>query len=105
MLVDYMLNNGFSDYRRTDTDKLIQKVCNREKDVYEYYMRFNGTNESCAMIFYKLYSEARSRFIRSKDRYFSKMLLLCSEMYNGIVDGSVAEEYAFKYFLLKLGED
>lgn len=99
IVVDYMLNNGFSDYRQPDTDKFIDMVVRGDKSAFEYYERFNKSMDSAVMIVYKMYS----KFRESKS---NKAILLgmrtCFDVYNGMVDGTMSDEYAIRYLMLKM---
>lgn len=99
IVVDYMLNNGFSDYRQPDTDKFIDMVVNGSKDAFEYYEKFNKSLDSAVMIVYKMYSKFRES---KSNRAILLGMRTCFEVYNGIVDGTMSDEYAIRYLMLKM---
>lgn len=98
-LVDYMLKNGFSDYREPESDKFIEMVINGSPKAFEYYERFNKAIDSAVMLVYKMYSKYRE--CKDTKKILTGMRT-CFEVYNGIVDGTMSDEYAIRYLMLKM---
>ena len=101
ILADYMLKNGFSDYRLPDSDKFIRLILQESTDAFGYYERFNKSIDSAAMIAYKLYSLYRENTsLPSKKKLVG--MRTCFHVYNGIVSGIMSDEYAVRYLMLEL---
>lgn len=99
VLVDYMLNNGFSDYRQTNVFNFITKILNKDKSVFDDKQRLVDSNMT---ILYNLYNQSKQRFLKSRDSYCVKCMKLSSRVFNGVVDGTIADAYALDYVLFKL---
>ena len=99
VLMEYMLNNGFSDYRQTNVFQFVNKILNKDKSVFDDKQRLV---DSFMNVIYNLYNQAKQRFIQSKDEYYLKCMKLSSKMFNGIVDGTINDTYAINYILFKL---
>ena len=99
----YIEMNGYSDYRKGDTDTLLNKVLQKKvSDSFTYYHKFNDSCDGSVMLLYKLYSSARNLFVKKSDTYYVRILYLINEVYNMILDGILPENLAFKYFMIKL---
>ena len=99
VLMEYMLNNGFSDYRQTNVFHFINKILNKDRSVFDDKQRLV---DSFMNVIYNLYSQAKQRFIQTRDEYYLKCMKLSSKMFNGIVDGTINDTYALNYILFKL---
>lgn len=99
LLMDYMLNNGFSDYRKVDIFRFVQKILNRDVDAFNDLLKLD---ESPVSVLNLLYKQARSKLISSNNNYYSKLLKLCFELDSGIKDGSVDASTSLNYLLAKL---
>lgn len=98
ILFDYMLNNGFSDYRHTSLDKLIDKILNNDISVYNDIYKIN---ESPISILIALYNRAKYRFLSLKNTNDCKLMKCCSDLCQRIIDGTISDTYAIKYLLNK----
>lgn len=99
----YIEQDGFSDYRKGDTETLLQKILNNEvNDTFVYYNKFNDTCDNTIMLLYKLYSSARTMFVKTGKNYYARIIYLINEVYTMVIDGTLKENTAFNYFLVKL---
>ena len=98
VLFDYMLDNGFSDYRQTNIFTFINHILTSNIVVFEEKQRIV---DSPMTILYNLYNTAKSRFIKDKDARCLKIMKICNELYNSIVDGTINDIYAIDYLLLR----
>lgn len=99
MLVDYMFNNGFSDYRNTNVYSFVNKILNKDKSVFEDKFRFNDNIVSLLTILYN-YTESRIK-INYSDMRLADILELVSKLDSGIKDGTLNGDYILDYLLLK----
>lgn len=96
VLVDYMLVNGFSDYRSVNIFKFIQKVLSGDKSALTDWSKID---DSPAGLFYTIYNQSKDRLINTKNEKYIKYMKLCYKLYSGIIDGTVNDKYAMQYFL------
>ena len=96
MLCDYMLNNGFSDYRKTDVFKFVDDILNNNTIVYENRQRLE---EQCITLLMIIYNKAKYRFINTKiDRYLH-IMKTSFNLYSKVLNGSINNSYAISYLL------
>lgn len=99
----YIDQDGFSDYRKGDAETLLQKILdNKVNDAFVYYNKFNDTCDNTIMLFYKLYSSARTLFTKTGKNYYARIIYLINEIYIQVINGTYKEETAFNYFMVKL---
>lgn len=99
LLFDYMLNNGFPDYRQISLQSFISKILKKDKTVFDDVVKIT---DSVVSVYYALYYSAKKAFINTNNVYYSKIMKICNTMYSGIVDGSISNNYALKYGLLRI---
>ena len=99
VLMEYMLSNGFSDYRQTNVFQFVNKILNKDKSVFDDKQRLV---DSYMNVIYNLYNQSKQRFLQSRDKFFIKCMKLSSNMFNSVVDGSISDVYALEYILFKL---
>lgn len=100
MVFDYMLNNGFSDYRQTDLFAFIQKILNKDLTLYDDLMRLD---ESVIGLLFNLYNAAQKRLENDTENMrYVDIMRLCSFLDSGIKDGTISDAYALNYLLLKV---
>lgn len=98
LLIDYIFNNGFSDYRKINIFNFIQKILNKDESVfYDLYK----LDDSVITVFDLLYKQARIRFLKSGNKFYVKLMQLIFKLDCGIKDGSVNSDIAINYLLLK----
>ena len=97
ILVDYMNKNGFPDYRKTNVYSFVNKVLSRDKTMFVDLMKID---ESPVGIIYLIYNNARKRLIDTRNPLYGFIMQKCFEVYNGIIDGSMSDEYALKYMVV-----
>ena len=99
VLMDYMLNNGFSDYRQVNMFSLINKIISKDQKAFKDRLK---SNDSPMSILMNLYSTAKKRLIETKNNEYAKYMTMCKDLCFGIVDGSVSDRSALSYLMLKL---
>jgi DNA polymerase III delta subunit len=98
ILFDYMLYNGFSDYRQTNVFLFINHIIAGDICVFSEKQRLV---DSPMAILYNLYNTARNKFIKDKDSRCLRIMQICSQLYNSIIDGTLSDTYAIDYLLLR----
>lgn len=93
-LVDYMMNNGFSDYREVNTYNYINKILNRDMSALRDAVNIDDSPVGLA---FGIYNQARNRLLSTKNCYYGKVMKKCFEVYNGVVDGTLNGKSALKY--------
>lgn len=96
VLVDYMLVNGFSDYRSVNIFKFMQKVLDGDKTAFSDYLKID---DSPVGLLYSIYNQSKDRLLNTKNTRYLKYMQLCYKLYSGVVDGTVNDKYAMQYFL------
>lgn len=99
LLIDYMLNKGFSDYRKTNVFSFIQKILNKDQSVFDDLQRLD---ESVVGVLTLLHKQARIRLLNTGNNVYANIMQLCSELDSGIKDGSVETDIVLDYLLLKV---
>lgn len=99
VLVDYLLKNGFPDYRKVDVYKFIDKVLSRNKEALKDMHKIE--DKSVGLI-YLLYNNARRRLIDTRHPFYGAVMQLCYDGYNSIIDGTLSDKYVFKYILYSI---
>ena len=99
VLMDYMLNNGFSDYRQVNMFSLINKIINKDQKAFKDRLK---SNDSPMSILMNLYSTAKKRLSETKNNEYAKYMTMCKDLCFGIIDGSVNDRSALSYLMLKL---
>lgn len=97
VLVEYLLNEGFIDYRDINIWKFIYFVIKKDKRAFDYFLKLD---ESPVTIIHNIYSQALNELKNSRNNDYIKLLKLCFKVSKGILDGSFDSEYAIKYILL-----
>lgn len=96
VLFDYMLANGFSDYRSLDTFKMMHKILDGDVSAFKDILKYD---DSPVGFLYGIYNQAKSKLLTIKNERYLKYMKLCYKLYNGIIDGTANSEYVLKYFL------
>ena len=99
---DYMMENGFSDYRQTNLFSFIHKVLNREACIFDEAQRLD---ESFIGLIFNLYKQAKLKVTSAASSAtavpYIQLMQLCSTLDSGIKDGTISETYALDYLLIK----
>ena len=99
MLFDYMLENGFSDYRKINVYKFIQKVIDSDFSVFDDLIKLD---ESIVGILTLLHKSARKKLELVTDTRFVNIIKTCSRLDSSIKDGTLSDRYVLDYLLLKV---
>ena len=101
LLMDYMLKNGFSDYRHTNIFSFVQGILNKDINVFDSKNRLDDSVISLLCILYK---QAKNRLQASNgtDIRLVDIMQLCSKIDAGIKDATFNADYALNYLLLKV---
>lgn len=99
VLVQYLLQNGFPDYRQVTTDAFVKRIIQNDKTVFSDLLK---VSDPCMTVLLYLYNNARSLLMATSSKRCVAIMRKCFEMFNGIVDGSVSDTYALKYLLCEV---
>ena len=103
LVFDYMLNNGFSDYRETNLFSFISKIINKDKSVFDDELRLDESIISITTNLYKQLQNKLDKLVnKSLELNYAKALQLCADIDNRIKDGTISDKYALDYLLLEL---
>lgn len=101
ILTQYLLDEGFIDYRETNIFDFINLILNKDKRAFEYNLRIN---ESPVNILINLFNMSKKRLISSRNLVYKDIMKLSYKLYCGILDGSLDSSYVINYLLLRLFE-
>lgn len=96
VLMDYMLNNGFSDYRSADVSKFVQKTLNGDKTAFADWLKIE---DSPVGIFHNIYTQSKNRLDYTKNERYLNYMKLTYKLCNHIIDGTISDKYAVQYLL------
>lgn len=99
LLFDYMMHNGFSDYRKTNIFEFVSKIINKDSTVFDDAMRLDENLVGLMMILYK---NAKTKFVSTSNPRYLDIMRLCSKLDSAIKDGSLKDKYLLDYILLKV---
>lgn len=99
VLVDYMLENGFPDYRQTDMFEVINKMLRKDYSAFKDLMKIDV---SVVTVVFNMYNSARNYLLKTRNPFYSRVMKTCYEIYNGIIDGTMSQTYALQYLLFKI---
>jgi len=101
LVVDYMLKEGFSDYRQTNIFSFIQDVLNKNPEVFDKKCRMS---EPLIGFLFNLYKQAKARLEATggQDLRYVDIMQLCSSLDSCVKDGTLNADYLLNYLLLKV---
>ena len=99
LLVDYMLNNSFPDYREQNIfifiNNILKKDINVLNDIY-------SISDNSIIILYNMFMCVKKRFIDTKDNRLLEIMKLAYDLYIKVLEKKIDEKYAIKYLLLEI---
>ena len=98
-LFNYMMENGFSDYRQTNIFSFINKILNKDLTVYDDVKRLD---ENFVGLLVLLYRNAKARLLSTNNRKYADIMQLCYRLDSCIKDGRLKDTYLLDYLLLKV---
>ena len=101
-LFEYMLNNGFSDYRETNMFKFIQKILNKDKTLFDDQLRLNDSIIGLLTNLHKQASYRLAKATQSQEQHYGNIMQLCSLLDCGIKDGTINDKYVLDYLLIEV---
>jgi hypothetical protein len=101
VLTQYLLDEGFIDYRETNIFDFINLILNKDKRAFEYNLRIN---ESPVNILINLFNMSKKRLFTSRNLFYKDIMKLSYKLYCGILDGTINSSYVIEYLLLRLFE-
>lgn len=99
ILFDYMMQNGFSDYRETTSDSIINKIMTYDSTVFDDIYK---VSDSQVGMFIRLYNTQRYKFLQTRKVYFMRVMKLAFVYYSKVMELRSNDSNAFKMFLLEL---
>lgn len=99
LLFDYMLENGFSDYRKVNIYKFIQKIVDNDSSAFNDLIKLD---ESIVGVLTLLHKSARKKLELVTDTRFVDILKTCSRLDSCIKDGTLSDTYVLDYLMLKV---
>lgn len=98
ILLDYMLENGFPDYRQTNMFQFIKEVLKGNSEVFDLK---NRLNDSTITFLLNLFRQSKNRLEATGDRKYANIMQLCSGLDGAIREGTINSDYILDYVLLK----
>lgn len=102
LVMDYMLNNGFSDYRKVNIFSFVNKVLSKSKDVFEDVVK---VEEQPIYVLNLIYRSARKKLLDTNNFKYAELMQFCIGIDSGIKDGTFSDKYALDYLILKVFND
>lgn len=99
VLVEYLLKNGFPDYRKINTDTFVKKILKNDKGAFRDYLKLEENPTSVILC---LYSYARNLLLQTSNKRYADIMRVCFDMFNGTVDGSLSDIYTLKYLMCEV---
>lgn len=99
VLFDFMLEHNFPDYRKVNVFSVIQKILNKDKTFVDDQLKMD---ESTVGLLTLIYKQAQNRLGVSNNVNYADIMQLCSMLDSSIKDGSISDDYAIDYLLLKV---
>lgn len=99
MLFDYMIENGFSDYRKTNVYKFIKKVIDKDISAYNDLIKLD---ESIVGVLTLIYKNVRKKLESFTNDRLLQILKLCFKLDSCIKDGTLNDNYILDYLMLKV---
>ena len=99
LVVQYLLNNGFPDYRKINVYTFINKILSRDASALSDFFKIDDTSVG---LIYLMYNSARKKLLETRHPFYGEIMQECYNAYNGIIDGTMSDTYAFRYILYKI---
>ena len=99
VLANYMLTHGFPDYRKVNVYQFIDKVLSRNREALRDFYKIEDKSVGLIVL---LYNNARRKLLETRHPFYGKIMQFCYEAYNGIIDGTLSDVYAFKNILYQI---
>lgn len=96
VLVNYLLNEGFIDYRDVVLADFVGAVVRKDKDAVRMY---NRIEDPAITVLIFIYNYAIERLKTTRNNAYVELLKICFNLQKGIVDGTINSSYAIKYLL------
>lgn len=98
LLVNYLINEGFIDYRDISLDRFVNSVISRD---YDSFVIGQKIEDSPVTVLTAVYNSALNRLKSTRAIQYSKLMGLCFNIQKGILDGTIDSKYAIRYLLLR----
>lgn len=99
ILVDYLLDNNFIDYRETNLFDFINLILNRDIRAFEYFYRIN---ESPITFLINMFNMSKKRLFSTRNLFYKDIMKLCYKVYCDILDGTFNSSYAISYIIMRI---
>ena len=98
VLVNYLLNECFIDYRDVSVWKLVNLILDRNTESFSVCQE---VDESPVTILTLLYNSAFNKLKETNAVAYSRLMKMCFSIQKGILDGTIEQEYALKYLMIR----
>jgi hypothetical protein len=99
VLVNYLLNEGFIDYRDVSLEDFVSAVVG--KDTKKSINMLRKIDDPPVTILMFIYNYALNMLKTSRNIDYVYLLKLCFSLQKGIIDGTVSSDYAIEYLLYR----
>ena len=99
ILVEYLLKNGFPDYRKVNTETFVKKILKNDTSAFRDLLKLD---ENTTSVILYLYSYARNLLLQTSNKRYADIMRVCFDMFNGTVDGSLSDTYTLKYLMCEV---
>ena len=79
--------------------QFIDKVLCRNKEALKDFYKIEDKSVGLIVL---LYNSARKKLLETRHPFYGKIMQFCYRAYNGIVDGTLSDSYAFKNILYQI---
>lgn len=99
LVFEYMLSNGFPDYRKVNVYDFLYKILCKSSTAFEMYQKID---ESVIGMLTLLYNQASNKLASTNNMFYANIMQLCSQLDSGIKDGTISDKYVMDYLMLKV---
>lgn len=96
---DYMSKSGFSDYRKVNVYDFVNRLLNMDESVLRDLHRID---EQPVSVLTLIYNVSKKRMESSNNSRYIKVMEICNNMCQGIVDGTIDAQYALKFAIMEI---
>ena len=99
ILVSYLLENGFPDYRHETVTDFVNCILTRDKKAFSMLER----NEFAPVtVLFTIYNMSKQKLSYFRNPIYGKIMKICFELYKAITTDEISAEVALKYVTYKI---
>ena len=95
----FLLPNQYPDIRTIDNMSVMLMIINKN---IRFVDHIDSLINSAVQSLLAIYTMARKNFVKTNDKYYAKLMILCFKAHSSIIDGTISSENAIKKFVIDL---